>query len=336
MPSLDNQPGTGSPGPVLAVEELKVHYKVRAVRPRRPHGILRAVDDVSFSINASETLGLVGESGCGKSSVGRAIVRLIVPTAGRIVLEGEDLASLTTRELKERRRRLQIVFQDPSSSLNPRMTVSELLSEPLEIAGMPRAAIVARLKTLLDVVSLSQHHLSRYPHEFSGGQKQRIGIARALALEPKVLICDEPVSALDVSVQAQIVNLLKDIQEQHRLSYLFIAHDLGVVRQISHRVAVMYLGRIVEMGLKQQVYAHPKHPYTHTLLSAAPRVRRPGSSPIDRQILRGELPNPLNPPAGCRFRTRCPQAQTLCAEQEPALRDLGNGRLAACHFAEAG
>lgn len=321
------------PRAVLSVEDLTVHYAVRRGRPWQPRPFVRAVDGVSFSIDESETLSLVGESGCGKSSVGRAIVQLVPPTGGKVVLDGTDLASLDRRALKARRRDLQMVFQDPSSSLNPRMTVEALLSEPLVIAGVPREVIRRRVQKLLETVSLSPHHLARYPHEFSGGQKQRIGIARALALEPKLLICDEPVSALDVSVQAQIINLLKDIQERRQLSYLFIAHDLGVVRQISHRVAVMYLGRIVETGPKAEVYGNPKHPYTKALLAAAPRV---GAAAESRSSLTGDLPNPLDPPSGCRFRTRCPQARPACADEEPALRDTGRGGLVACHFAEAG
>lgn len=321
--------------PVLSVEDLKVQYRVRAAMPWQRHGVVRAVDGVSFSIGASETLGLVGESGCGKSSVGRAIAQLVSPAAGRIMLDGVDLASLSPRQLRQQRRNVQIVFQDPASSLDPRMTVAELLSEPLEIAGLSRDAIRTRVRELIDVIAFAAHYLSRYPHEFSGGQKQRIGIARALALQPKVLVCDEPVSALDVSVQAQIVNLLKDIQAQRHLSYLFIAHDLGVVRQVSHRVAVMYLGHIMEIGPKEQIYGRPKHPYTQALLSAAPRLRRPGEDQTQRMILVGELPNPISPPSGCPFHTRCPQAQAACMAQVPALRDLGAGRHAACHFAEA-
>jgi oligopeptide/dipeptide ABC transporter ATP-binding protein len=318
---------------VLSVEQLKVHYRVRAARPWQRHNVVRAVDGVSFAIDASGTLGLVGESGCGKSSVGRAIAQLVTPTAGRIMLEDTDLTSLSPRQLRRHRRDVQIVFQDPSSSLNPRMTVFEILAEPLEISGLPRTAIRQRVNELIEVIAFAPRHLSRYPHEFSGGQKQRIGIARALALQPKVLVCDEPVSALDVSVQAQIVNLLKDIQARLHLSYLFIAHDLGVVRQVSDRIAVMYLGRIMEIGRKAQVYGQPRHPYTQALLSAAPRVRRPGEVQIPRTILAGDLPSPVNPPSGCPFHTRYPQVQTLCVTQTPALRDLGDGRHAACHFA---
>jgi oligopeptide/dipeptide ABC transporter ATP-binding protein len=320
--------------PVLSVEQLKVHYRMRAARPWQRHTIVRAVDNVSFSIGAAETLGLVGESGCGKSSIGRAIAQLVTPTAGRIMLADVDLTSLSPRQLRRHRRDVQIVFQDPSSSLNPRMTVFELLSEPLEIAGLSRMDIRRRVHELIELIAFAPHHLPRYPHEFSGGQKQRIGIARALALQPKVLVCDEPVSALDVSVQAQIVNLLKDIQARLHLSYLFIAHDLGVVRQMSDRIAVMYLGRIMEIGRKDQVYARPRHPYTQALLSAAPRIRRPGVDQVPRTILAGDLPSPIHPPSGCPFHTRCPQVQAFCVAETPVLRDLGDGRFAACHFAE--
>jgi len=293
-----------APTPVLSVQNLKVHYRVPASRPWQRHRVVRAVDDVSFTIGVSETLGLVGESGCGKSSVGRAVAQLVAPTGGRVMLENVELTALSPRRRLQYRHDVQIVFQDPSSSLNPRMTVFELLAEPLQIAGLSRAAIRQRVNELIEVISFASYHLSRYPHEFSGGQKQRIGIARALALQPRVLVCDEPVSALDVSVQAQIVNLLKDIQERQHLSYLFIAHDLGVVRQVSDRIAVMYLGRIMEIGRKDQIYARSRHPYTQALLSAAPRVRRPGEPQIQRTILTGDLPSPVDPPTGCPFHTR--------------------------------
>jgi len=320
--------------PVLEVEGLRVTYRQRRPRPwQRPRSV-HAVDGVSFHIGSGETLGLVGESGCGKSSVGRAVLRLTEPSAGRVMLEGEDITSLPPWALRRRRGRMQIIFQDPSSALDPRMTVEELLSEPLLIAGWPRPRIHKRVREVLEIVSLLPEHLVRYPHEFSGGQKQRIGIARALALEPRLLVCDEPVSALDVSVQAQIVNLMREIQQKLGLSYLFIAHDLGVVRQISHRVAVMYLGQIVESGTRAQVYGAPLHPYTRALLAAAPRIRPPGEDAARSPPLRGELPDPANPPSGCRFRTRCPIAIPLCAEHAPETRDLGTGHLVACHRAE--
>jgi oligopeptide/dipeptide ABC transporter ATP-binding protein len=321
--------------PLLAVEDLHVHYAVRGARRWGPRGKVRAVDGVSFAVARGRTLGLVGESGCGKSSGARAIIGLVPPTGGRIMLDGRDLAKLSRGERKATRRDIQMVFQDPSSSLNPRMSVEAILAEPLQIAGMSRSDIQTRLHALLELVSLSPHHLTRYPHEFSGGQKQRIGIARALALEPKLLICDEPVSALDVSVQAQIINLLKDIQVERGISYLFVAHDLGVVRQVSHDIAVMYLGRIVEIGAKQEVYGAPRHPYTRALLAAAPRVRRSTVRRQDLALLGADLPNPADPPSGCRFRTRCPHARERCAMEEPLLRDMGDGRLTACHFAES-
>ena len=322
-----------SSAPLLAVEDLHVHYSVRRARRWGPRGTVRAVDGVSFAVAPARTLGLVGESGCGKSSAARAIIGLIEPTSGRIMLDGRDLAKLSRQERKATRRHIQMVFQDPSSSLNPRMSVEAVLTEPLQIAGMSRNDIKTRLHALLELVSLSPQHLTRYPHEFSGGQKQRIGIARALALEPKLLICDEPVSALDVSVQAQIINLLKDIQAERGISYLFVAHDLGVVRQVSHDIAVMYLGRIVEIGAKQEVYETPRHPYTRALLAAAPRVRQLAVKRQNIALLGTDLPDPADPPSGCRFRTRCPHARERCAAEEPLLRDLGDGRLTACHFA---
>jgi oligopeptide/dipeptide ABC transporter ATP-binding protein len=321
--------------PLLAVEDLHVHYSVRRARRWGPRGTVRAVDGVSFAVAPGRTLGLVGESGCGKSSAARAIIGLTEPTSGRIMLDERDLAKLSRHERKATRRHIQMVFQDPSSSLDPRMSVEEALAEPLQIAGMSRSDIKTRLYALLELVSLSPQYLTRYPHEFSGGQKQRIGIARALALEPKLLICDEPVSALDVSVQAQIINLFKDIQAERGISYLFVAHDLGVVRQVSHDIAVMYLGRIVEIGAKQEVYGTPRHPYTRALLAAAPRVRRLATKRLDIALLGADLPNPADPPSGCRFRTRCPHARERCAVEEPLLRDLGDGRLTACHFAES-
>jgi oligopeptide/dipeptide ABC transporter ATP-binding protein len=324
-----------APVPLLAVEELRVHYALRRPGRMRAHAHLRAVDGVSFTIEPGRTLGLVGESGCGKSSAARAIIGLVEPAGGRVLLEGRDLARMSRRERRAARRDIQMVFQDPSSSLDPRMRVEELLAEPLQIAGRPREAIRERIGELLELISLSPRHLARYPHEFSGGQKQRIGIARALALDPKLLICDEPVSALDVSVQAQIINLLRDIQAERGIGYLFVAHDLGVVRQISHRVAVMYLGRIVEIGAKREVYGAPMHPYTRALLAAAPRVRHGARERPAAALTGADLPNPADPPSGCRFRTRCPHARERCAAEEPPLREMGDGRLAACHFAEA-
>jgi oligopeptide/dipeptide ABC transporter ATP-binding protein len=300
-----------------------------------PASILKAVDGVSFSIGKGTTLGLVGESGCGKSSAGKAIIGLVKPAGGEVRVEGAELSTLAPKDERLRRRTVQMVFQDPASSLNPRMTVEDILAEPLEIAGLSRPEIGRRLRELLDLVALSAAHLSRYPHQFSGGQKQRIGIARALALSPRLVICDEPVSALDVSVQAQIINLLKDIQQEKGVAYLFIAHDLGVVRQISEDVAVMYLGRIVEAGSKATIYGAPKHPYTKALLAAAPAIRSGRATEKGRiAALGADLPNPMNPPTGCRFRTRCPYARQRCADEEPQLRVIEGNGMAACHFAE--
>lgn len=316
---------------LLDVDELKVHFVLRATMPWQRAGTVKAVDDVSLSIGQGETLGLVGESGCGKTTVSRAVMRMIEPTAGRIRLEGVDISRLGGRELRRLRGKFQIVFQDPANSLNPRMIVEQLLAEPLEIAKRPRAEINERVSELLQVVGLDAQHRRRYPHEFSGGQKQRIGIARALALRPKLVVCDEPVSALDVSVQAQIINLLKDIQRERGIGYLFVAHDLRVVRQISHRVAVMYLGRIVEQAPRTRLFGDPKHPYTRALMSAAPRVH--SEAQAARYVISGELPNPLDPPSGCHFRTRCPIVQPHCALEQPRLREIAPGHFVACHFA---
>jgi len=318
---------------LLQVENLAVHFPAKvAGAPWRKPGVVRAVDDVSLQLKTNETLGLVGESGCGKSTLARAVVRLLSPTRGRVLFEGRDIAMLSEHRLGDMRSNIQMVFQDPASSLNPRMTAAQVLAEPMRIARWAEARIRDRIAGLLTLVGLDKSHLQRYPHEFSGGQKQRIVIARALALSPKLVVCDEPVSALDVSVQAQIINLLKDIQDRLGVSYLFVAHDLGVVRQISHRVMVMYLGKIVEEAQKAEFFARPMHPYSQALLSAIPRPR-PGSE-SRRIILTGDLPSPLHPPSGCSFRTRCPLAQEACSSTPPELRELASSHRVACHFSE--
>ena len=324
---------TGSvPGStLLEVDDLRVYFPIRMQGAWGTTGLVRAVDGVSLQLHANETVGLVGESGCGKSTLARAVIRLVNPTSGEVRFDGHDIAGLARQRLDSLRSNMQIVFQDPASSLNPRMTVEKVLAEPMRIAGWDRKRVAARNAELLALVGLDADHLLRYPHEFSGGQKQRIVIARALALSPKVVICDEPVSALDVSVQAQIINLLKDIQDRLGVSYLFVAHDLGVFRQISHRVMVMYLGKIVEEAPKADFFARPLHPYSQALLSAIPRPT-PGARG-NRVVLGGDLPSPIDPPSGCRFRTRCPLAQDVCTATEPVLRTVSPGHRVACHFA---
>jgi oligopeptide/dipeptide ABC transporter ATP-binding protein len=299
-----------------------------------PTETVKAVDDVSFSIEAGETVGLVGESGCGKSTLGRAILKLVEPTDGHILLEGEDIARMKPAELRARRRRFQMVFQDPYGSLNPRLTVADIIGEALGIHRLApdRGARQARIEALLQDVGLAAEHAHRFPHEFSGGQRQRIGIARALAVEPRLVVCDEPVSALDVSVQAQIINLLRDLQREHGMAYLFVAHDLAVVEHISRRLLVMYLGRIVESGGARDVCRSPRHPYTRALLSAVPVVD-PGSK-RQRILLGGDVPSPIHPPGGCPFHPRCPVAEPRCRTEPPALREISPGRSAACHLAE--
>jgi oligopeptide transport system ATP-binding protein len=318
--------------PLLQVKDLKKHFPVRGGLLRRVVDHVHAVDGVSFELAAGETLGLVGESGCGKSTTGRCVLRLIEPTSGEVRFEGREVAKMPPDQLRALARDMQIIFQDPFASLNPRMTVGAIVGEGLVIHGLaPNArAIEERVAQLLHTVGLSPDHMRRYPHEFSGGQRQRIGIARALAVDPKLVICDEPVSALDVSIQAQVINLLEDLQQQFHLAYLFVAHDLSVVEHISHRVAVMYLGRIVEIAPARALYVAPRHPYTEALLAAVPipdpTVKR------KRIVLEGDVPNPIHPPAGCHFHPRCPKAQERCRREPPVLRELASGHSAACHF----
>ena len=321
--------------PLLAVDGLSVHFPIYKGLLRRRVGAVQAVDEVSFEVRPGETLGLVGESGCGKSTTGRAVLRLVDPTAGRIRLEGQDLATLTGDALRALRPRMQMIFQDPQASLNPRMTVASIIAEPLdEHLSLTRTDKRARVRELMDQVGLRASFADRYPHEFSGGQRQRIGIARALALDPAFIVCDEPIAALDVSIQAQVVNLLEDLQERLGLTYLFISHDLGMVRHLATRVAVMYLGKIVEIAPREALYAAPRHPYTRALLSAVPVADPAREATRKRIVLTGDVPSPANPPSGCRFRTRCPMAEPRCAAEVPAMRALAPGHLAACHFAE--
>jgi peptide/nickel transport system ATP-binding protein len=316
---------------LLAVNDLKKHFPLRGGLRRASARVVHAVDGVSFHIDRAETLALVGESGCGKSTVGRAILRLFDITAGEVLLDGRRIDDMPAGTLRPLRRRVQVVFQDPFSSLNPRMRVRDLLAEPIRNFGLAksRADLAARIDALLDKVRLARDAAHRWPHEFSGGQRQRIAIARALAAEPDLIVCDEAVSALDVSVKAQIVNLLQDLQRQLGLALLFISHDLAIVEHITHRVAVMYLGKIVELGHKRQIFAAPKHPYTQALLSAVP-VPEP-SAPRARMILKGDIPSPIDRPSGCHFHTRCPHAFARCRTEEPALLAMPDGTLVACH-----
>lgn len=313
--------------PMLEISDLQKHFQLGNQR------ILKAVDGVSFKLQQGETLGLVGESGCGKSTLGRTIIRLYEPTAGHIRFEGEDIGSLSKAKFKAFRRKMQMIFQDPYASLNPRMTVSDIIGEALTIHGLvhSKAERKKRVGELLDLVGLNSEHASRYPHEFSGGQRQRIGITRALAVEPRFLICDEPISALDVSIQAQIINLLMDLQKRLGLTYLLIAHDLSMVKYMSDRVAVMYLGKIVEMADSDELYTDPQHPYTKALLSAIPVPAVDRENEQERIVLSGDLPSPINPPSGCHFRTRCPAATEKCAKMEPVYREVKPGHWAACH-----
>lgn len=328
-------PGAGSgDSPLLEVRDLVKHFPVTGSSfLKRNEEMVRAVDGVSFDLAEGETLGLVGESGCGKTTLSRLILRLLRPDSGEVRFEGADLVSMGQRELRPVRRDIQMIFQDPYASLNPRKRVGQIVGESLRIHGLAQGKeLKQRVQETLERVGLSPEHYSRYPHEFSGGQRQRIGIARALAPEPKLIVADEPVSALDVSIQAQIVNLLNDLQREMGLTYLFVSHDLGVVRQVSTRIAVMYLGKLVEVGPAEEVYRDPIHPYTASLLSAVPVADPRAARESDRDRLGGDLPSPAEPPSGCRFHPRCPRADgTTCSTVEPLLRDFGDGHFAACH-----
>jgi oligopeptide/dipeptide ABC transporter ATP-binding protein len=338
MTQTSSQPtGTRKDGvaPILEVKDLVKHYPLSGGTViRRRVGEVHATCGVSFDLYPGETMGLVGESGCGKSTTGKTILQLQPPTSGSVKFQGKELIGKTRKQMRPIRRDLQVVFQDPYASLNPRIPVNEIVAEPAHIHGLYGKQGKERVRELLTVVGLNPEHGNRYAHEFSGGQRQRIGIARALALEPKVLILDEPVSALDVSIQAGIVNLLEELQDRLELAYLFIAHDLSVVRHISDRVAVMYLGKIVEIGSREAIYERASHPYTQALLSAVPIPDPKLERKRKRIVLEGDVPSPVNPPSGCRFRTRCWKAQEICAKEEPALIDRGQGHPVACHFAE--
>ena len=335
---MAEQGGNGaSDGALVEVENLRVWFPIRSgIVLDRHIGDIKAVDDVSFSISRGETLGLVGESGCGKTTVGRTILRLYEPTAGRVVFDGKDITTLSQNELRPLRRQMQMVFQDPYASLNPRHSVGRIVGEPLRVHGLSgRKASSSRVRELLEIVGLPADAVTRYPHEFSGGQRQRIGLARSLALNPDFIVCDEPVSALDVSIQAQIINLLENLQADFELTYLFIAHDLAVVRHISDRIAVMYLGKIVEISAAAELYDDPLHPYTISLLSAVPIPDPVVERERETILLTGDLPSPANPPPACRFHTRCPYVQpTRCRDDEPPLRRLAPDHVVACHWAE--
>lgn len=319
---------------LLKVENLKKYFPVKKRKLIEQRKFLKAVDGVSFEVFSGETLGLVGESGCGKTTLGRTILRLYEPDGGRVYFRGEDITGFKGSKLKQFRREAQIIFQDPYASLNPRMKVKDIVEEPLLVHGVPREEREKIVSEMLDVVGLNPEHRYRYPHEFSGGQRQRISIARTLALKPHLIVCDEPVSALDVSIQAQILNLLEELQEKFSLTYIFISHDLSVVRHISDRVAVMYLGKIVELATKKDIYESPMHPYTNALLSAVPIPDPEKERKRKRIILSGDLPSPVNPPSGCRFHTRCYKARERCSQEEPELKELKPGHFVACFYPE--
>jgi len=330
--------GAGAAGPsaetLLEVKNLKMHFPItQGIILQRKVGAVQAVDDISFAITKGETLGLVGESGCGKSTTGRAILQLYKPTAGTVIFKGQDLTKLNSGDMRRMRRELQMIFQDPYASLNPRMTVGSIIGEPLEIHNLAKGkAKQERVQELLRTVGLNPYFANRYPHEFSGGQRQRIGIARALAVEPQFIVCDEPISALDVSIQAQIINLLEELQDRLGLTYLFIAHDLAVVRHISDRVAVMYVGKMVELTDRNEIFENPLHPYTRALLSAIPVPDPVLEKRRTRVILTGDVPSPVNPPTGCRFNPRCPYAEENCRTDEPQLLEVRTGHFVACHY----
>ena len=320
---------------LLRVEHLTKHFPItRGIIIQKQVGAIQAVDDISFEIHEGETLGLVGESGCGKSTTGRTIIQLYRPTSGKVYYEGKDLTTIKGEELRQLRRFMQIIFQDPYASLNPRMTVGDIVGEPLEVHGIQknRKRRRERVQELLRLVGLNPYFINRYPHEFSGGQRQRIGVARALALNPEFIVCDEPISALDVSIQAQVVNLLEELQDKLGLTYLFIAHDLSMVRHISDRTAVMYLGKIVELADREELYNHPLHPYTQALLSAVPVPDPIAERKRQRIILKGDVPSPADPPSGCRFHPRCPLAQEICSEAQPEWREAAPRHWVACHL----
>jgi oligopeptide transport system ATP-binding protein len=318
---------------LVEVKDLVMHFPIYSGIFRRRAGEVRAVDGVSFDIVEGETLGLVGESGCGKSTVGRAVLRLYDITAGSVMIDGAEIGDAPMADLRSKRPTMQMVFQDPQACLNPRMTVAHIIGEPLdEHTKLSKDQKLQKIHDLMDAVGLNRNFANRYPHEFSGGQRQRIGIARALALNPKFIVCDEPIAALDVSIQAQVVNLLEELQDQFGLTYLFISHDLSMVRHIADRVAVMYLGKVVELADRDALYDDPKHPYTQALLSAVPEPNPSKESGSDRIVLRGDVPSPSNPPSGCNFSTRCPQAMDICRQIDPEFRQLPDGRFAACHL----
>jgi peptide/nickel transport system ATP-binding protein len=324
------------PEALLRVDQVQKYFPIYGSGLlRRKVGDVQAVESVSFDVIPGETLGVVGESGCGKSTAGRTVLKLLDPTGGKIEFEGRDITKLTRKQMVPLRREMQMIFQDPYSSLNPRHTVGAIISAPFKVQGVkPPKGVQSEVRDLMARVGLNPEHYNRYPNEFSGGQRQRIGIARAIALRPKLIVCDEPVSALDVSIQAQVVNLLEDLQDEFRLAYVFIAHDLSVVRHISDRIAVMYLGRIMELADADHIYTGPLHPYTHALTSAVPLPDPRAERKRERILLEGDLPSPINPPSGCVFRTRCPKAQAVCAEEVPPLRELRPMHFAACHFPE--